>query len=90
MKKKDDEIKKLHRLLQDNANSSDLMCKHYCCVLLFTHISYNNRINLYKYFHKLKNYFSDYDIINLEDLSPKTLDNWFIKTPDFDSSNLIQ
>ena len=84
MKSKDQEIKKLHRLLQDNANSSDLMCKHYCTLLLFTHVSYHNRINLYKSFYKLKNLFSDYDIIELEDLSSTCLNNWFIKTPDSD------
>ena len=50
MKSKDQEIKKLHRLLQDNANSSDLMCKHYCTLLLFTHSvgsCGNERFHLY-------------------------------------------
>ena len=88
MKNKDQEIQKLHRLLQDNANSSDLMCKHYCCVLLATHISYHNRINLLQCFHKFKNNFSDYDIINLEDLSPTAINDWFIKTPAPDMTNL--
>ena len=84
MKNKDQEIKKLHRLLQDNANSSDLMCKHYCCALLATHISYHNRINLYKFFYKFKNYFSEYDIIDFDDISTITSNNWLIKPPNPD------
>ena len=73
MKNKDLEITKLHRLLQDNAESSDLMCKHYCCQSLITHINYQKKINTIKFFNHLKNFNSEYDIIDLDDVLPDSL-----------------
>lgn len=70
MKNKDLEIKKLHSLLQDNAHSSDLMCKHYCTTLLFTHTSYQNKLNLQKFLNHLKNFYSDFEFV-IPDITSK-------------------
>ena len=81
MKNKDLEIRKLYSLLQDNAQSSDLMCKHYCCQSLITHINYQNKINTIKFFNHLKFFNSDYDLIDLNDLSSNSSTNSLIQIP---------
>ncbi len=56
-------IEKLELLLQNNAKSSEKMCRFYCVLLLKTHMNYLGKIILIDTFSQLKSLINDYTII---------------------------
>lgn len=56
-------IQQLESLLQNNAETSEKMCRYYCALLLKTHITYLTKITMHSAFIQFKLLMNDYTIL---------------------------